>query len=424
MGGLRAAGGALKALTVLATAVAVVVVGIPGVGEASTTTTLDDVGPWTSASAVSYTASWLTSKGSGKYGGSDHYSNTAGAAATISVSGTAIRVYGALASWHGKAAFSVDGGAETIVDLYSRSRSEQRLLFQATALSPATHTIRERVTGLANPSATGTVITLDRIDVDSVPPAGGPIVTGWTPKPGVQWQWQLSSTPTTAELATAYAAGARAFDIDGDDASAADVAAIHSLGAGVGAVCYIDVGGWEDYRSDAANFAASVKGKAIDGWPSEKWLDVRQIAVLKPLMQARVQMCARKGFDAVEPDLLDGYENDTGFPITAAQQITYNRMIADLAHASGLTVAQKGDVDQSAELQPYFDWTLNEQCGQYNECGPLSAYTAAGKAVWIVEYSGFPKVCALDYPVAGASAMYKSLSLTASPRTPCRSSTG
>ena len=90
MGGLRAAGGALKALTVLATAVAVVVVGIPGVGEASTTTTLDDVGPWTSASAVSYTASWLTSKGSGKYGGSDHYSNTAGAAATISVSGTAI----------------------------------------------------------------------------------------------------------------------------------------------------------------------------------------------------------------------------------------------------------------------------------------------------------------------------------------------
>ena len=38
MGGLRAGRGALKAVTVLATAVAVVVVGIPGVGEASTTT--------------------------------------------------------------------------------------------------------------------------------------------------------------------------------------------------------------------------------------------------------------------------------------------------------------------------------------------------------------------------------------------------
>ena len=231
----------------------------------------------------------------------------------------------------------------------------------------------------------------------------------WTPKPGVQWQWQLGSTPTAAELATAYAAGARAFDIDGDDAGPADVTAIHSLGAGVGAVCYIDVGGWEDYRSDAANFPDSVKGNTIDGWPSEKWLDVRQLALLKPLMQARVQMCAGKGFDAVEPDLLDGFENSTGFPITPAQQIAYNTMIAGLAHAAGLTVAQKGNVDQAAELQPVFDWTLNEQCGQYKECGPLSAYTAVGKAVWIVEYSGFPKVCATDYPVAGAAAMYKSV---------------
>jgi hypothetical protein len=52
-------------------------------------------------------------------------------------------------------------------------------------------------------------------------------------------------------------------------------------------------------------------------------------------MQARVQMCAGKGFDAVEPDLLDGFENSTGFPITPAQQIAYNTMIAGLAHAAG-----------------------------------------------------------------------------------------
>jgi hypothetical protein len=259
----------------------------------------------------------------------------------------------------------------------------------------------------------------------AAPGAGGVKTgTGWVPKPGVQWQWQLSSTPTAAQLATAYAAGARAFDIDGDAASAATVTAIHALGSDVGAVCYIDVGGWEDYRSDAANFPESVKGSPVDGWPSEKWLDVRQLAVLTPLMQARVQMCASKGFDAVEPDLLDGFSNDTGFPITAAEQITYNTMIAGLVHAAGMTVAQKGDVDQAAELEPVFDWTLNEQCGQYDECGALSAYTAAGKAIWIVEYSGFPDVCAIDYPVAGAAAMYKSLDLTDDPRSPCLSSTG
>jgi len=254
-------------------------------------------------------------------------------------------------------------------------------------------------------------------------PVSAAAATRWTPKPGVQWQWQLGSTPTAAELRTAYAAGARSVDIDGDGATTATVTAIHALGEGVGAVCYIDVGGWEDYRSDAAKFPASVKGKAIDGWPSERWLDIRQVALLKPLMQARMQMCASKGFNAVEPDILDGYQSDTGFPITAAQQITYNIMIAGLAHSAGLSVAQKGDVDQAAQLQPYFDWTLNEQCGQYNECGQLSAYTKVEKAVWIVEYSGFPKVCAIDYPVAGAAAMKKSLDLTAS-RTPCLSSKG
>jgi hypothetical protein len=252
-------------------------------------------------------------------------------------------------------------------------------------------------------------------------PANAAVV--WVPKPGVQWQWQLSSTPTAAQLKTAYNSGARAFDIDGDDATPATVKAIHALGADVGAVCYIDVGGWEDYRSDAANFPASVKGKNMDGWPSEKWLDVRQIAILKPLMNARIQMCKSKGFDAVEPDILDGYQNPTGFPITAAQQLTYDIMIAGLAHSAGLTVTQKGDVDQSAQLQPYFDWTLNEQCGQFSECAPLQAYKTAGKAVWITEYSGFPKACAIDFPMAGAAAMKKSVNLTA-PRTPCLSSKG
>jgi hypothetical protein len=135
-------------------------------------------------------------------------------------------------------------------------------------------------------------------------------------------------------------------------------------------------------------------------------------------------MCAGKGFDAVEPDLLDGFANDTGFPITGAEQIAYNTMIAGLVHAAGMTVAQKGDADQAAELEPVFDWTLNEQCGQYDECDALSVYTAAGKAVWIVEYQGYPKVCAVDFSVAGAAAMYKSLDLTADPRTPCLSATG
>lgn len=244
--------------------------------------------------------------------------------------------------------------------------------------------------------------------------------TPWVPKPGVQWQWQLSSVPTAAQLKTAYAAGVRAFDVDGDDSSVASVKAIHALGSDVGAVCYVDVGGYESYRADAAKFPKSVIGKKMDGWP-ENWLDVRQVDVLKPIMAARIQVCKDKGFDAVEPDLLDAWQNASGFPITGAQQITYNRMIADLAHAAGMSVLQKGDVDQAAALQPYFDWTLNEECGAFNECQPLLAYKNAGKAVWIVEYG--KARCKTDYPIAGQAAMLKPLELGAK-RTVCTSANG
>lgn len=280
---------------------------------------------------------------------------------------------------------------------------------QTVTAPPVTQTVTAQPTTTA-PSSTAASTTTD------------PAPARWVPTPGAQWQWQLSSVPTQAELNAAYAAGARAFDIDGDAATPAVVAAIHALGPNVGAVCYIDVGGWEDYRSDAAAFPDSVKGKTIGGWPSEKWLDVRQTDILEPLMKNRIQTCKTKGFDAVEPDLLDGWQNDTGFPITAAQQIAYNKMIAQLAHDAGLSVAQKGDTDQAADLQPYFDWTLNEQCAEYNECAPLAAYKNAGKAVWIVEYktTAFQTTaCNRGYQFAGQAMMLKSVNLTASPRTPC-----
>ena len=51
-------------------------------------------------------------------------------------------------------------------------------------------------------------------------------------------------------------------------------------------------------------------------------------------------MCRTKGFDAVEPDNMDGYANRTGFPVTAADQLLHNRLIAGLAHDRGLAVGR------------------------------------------------------------------------------------
>jgi hypothetical protein len=234
----------------------------------------------------------------------------------------------------------------------------------------------------------------------------------WKPKPGAPWQWQLQGTidlnPNVA-----------AFDVDGFDTSAATVAKIHAKGAG--AVCYLSAGSFENWRPDAARFPAAVKGRALDGWAGEKWLDIRRWDVLGPIMKSRMQMCADKGFDAVEPDNVDEYANATGFPLTGAQQITYNRNLAATAHALGLSIALKNDVDQLAALQPYFDFALNEECAQYSECAGYAVFKAAGKAVWNVEYAAatYPAFCARTTPIFGQASMLKSSDLTANPRKVC-----
>lgn len=103
-------------------------------------------------------------------------------------------------------------------------------------------------------------------------------------------------------------------------------------------------------------------------------------------MESRISMCAKKGFDAVEPDNMDGYRNPSGFPLTAADQLRYNRLIARVAHRHHLAVGLKNDLPQIPELVGDFDFAVNEQCAQYEECEELSPFVKAGKAVFHVEY--------------------------------------
>jgi hypothetical protein len=198
------------------------------------------------------------------------------------------------------------------------------------------------------------------------------------------------------------------YDIDMFDNDSSVVSALHN--AGRKAVCYIDFGTWENWRPDAAQFPGSVKGSA-NGWPGESWLDIRQLSVLSPIMGTRLDLCKAKGFDAVEPDNIDGYSNSTGFPLTYQDQITYNQWIANAAHSRGLSVGLKNDVDQANDLQPYFDWALDEQCFQYKECGTLSVFVGAGKSVFEVEYRGSASNFCPSADAIGLSSMLKHLNL-------------
>jgi hypothetical protein len=186
---------------------------------------------------------------------------------------------------------------------------------------------------------------------------------------------------------------ASVFDIDLFDNPASVVRSLHQRGRKV--ICYLDAGTYENFRPDAGAFPGSVLGKP-NGWPGERWLDIRRLGTLAPIMRARFAMCKRKHFDGVEADNVDGYTNDTGFPLAAADQLRYNKWLARTAHAFGLSIALKNDLDQARALQPYFDYALDEQCFEFSECSRLQPFVAAHKAVFEVEYNLSPtQFCAM-----------------------------
>jgi hypothetical protein len=231
----------------------------------------------------------------------------------------------------------------------------------------------------------------------------------WRPPSRTSWYWQLQGPINSSHSVAAY-------DVDGFDTSAAEIARLHRLGRHV--ICYIDVGTWEKWRPDAGQFPASVRGRP-NGWPGERWLDIRQ-PVVRRLMARRFRgQCRRKGFDALEPDNIDEYQTRSGFPITASEQLSYNEWVARQAHSLGLAVLQKNDPDQARRLQTYFDGVLAEQCNQYHECSSFRPYLSAGKPVLDAEYN-LPRrtFCAHDRRLGIMAARYN-LSLDGRVYRPC-----
>ncbi len=235
--------------------------------------------------------------------------------------------------------------------------------------------------------------------------------------PGTAWQWQLSGTINETILDSTNNPK-KLYDIDLYDTPKDTISRLKAKGITV--ICYFSAGSSEDWRSDFASFPASVQGKALDGWPGEKWLDVRQVETLRGIMGKRMDTAVQKGCDGVEPDNVDGYSNDTGFTISGAQQITYNKMLASEAHKRNLAIALKNDVDQISQLVNDFDFAVNEECYAYDECGGYKAFIDQNKAVLGVEYEGntssfCPKANASNYDW-----LKKGLDLGATPRTACR----
>jgi len=104
-------------------------------------------------------------------------------------------------------------------------------------------------------------------------------------------------------------------------------------------------------------------------------------------MTDRMDIAVSKGCDAIDVDNVDGYSNDNGLGLTAADQINFNTFLAVQAHARGLAIGLKNDLAQISQLVSYYDFAVNEQCNEYKECDYLKPFVQAGKAVFGIEYS-------------------------------------
>lgn len=225
----------------------------------------------------------------------------------------------------------------------------------------------------------------------STPAPAIPAGSVWDPMVGESFQLQFTGETDLSMEADVY-------DLDLFDTEEEVIDELHAGGSRV--VCYISVGSWEDWRPDADQFPVEVIGNNYEGWPGEKWLDIRRIDLLSPILRARFDLCAAKGFDGIEPDNIEIHDNDSGFPISYQDQLAFALWLAEEAHERSLAIGLKNAPDMAADLVNIYDFSVLEDCFAYGWCADLQPFIDAGKPVFAIEYTDMR----IDFEAACAEA--------------------
>ena len=278
--------------------------------------------------------------------------------------------------------------------------------------------------------STATITTSLTPPTQSTPaqnPPAAPAIAALTP--GTSWQWQLGGGAVDETVLDAVDNPKKMYDIDLFGTDAATIARLQAKGITV--ICYMETGASENYRPDAAQYPEAVLGNAVDGFPNERFVDIRQISTLLPIIEARLDLATSKGCDGIEPDLDDTYNGyDTGFDLTQADQLAFNRAVADAAHARGLSIGLKNGASEDGEFEramaQFTDWALNEECNTFDECAGYAVYIEQNTAVFQVEYITPDGTQVADFCPQDNAANFDGLlkdssdSLAALPRVACR----
>jgi hypothetical protein len=212
----------------------------------------------------------------------------------------------------------------------------------------------------------------------SSPPPGVVASSWWRPGQGSSLQLDLSS-PT---VDTSVKADIYIIDLNAPQAT---IDSLHAAGRKV--LCYFSIGTWESTRPDASQFPSAVIGNPVEDSPGEKWLDIRQLTQLAPIMLDRMSLCKSKGFDGVDPGNAEVAGSDSGFPVSDQDQLTYSLWLAGEAHARGLAIALQNAPVMVKDSVQTFDFAIAMDCFHDGTCASMQPFIAQGKAVFAVEHS-------------------------------------
>jgi hypothetical protein len=210
----------------------------------------------------------------------------------------------------------------------------------------------------------------------------------------MRWDWQIG---LVAPLERTGPHAVDIYDIDGFLTTPGEVRTLHRTWQAATlphpkAICYLDLA-WEDYRPDGSPggfFPAATLGNVYFGFPQERWVDFRQLDALKPMLNERIQMCAAKGFDAVELDDIDSFDppSTTGFHLTPGDAQNYLAYALNEIHRLGMTGLWKNSPLLSWWGRRYSDGAVVEECYRYHQCFASSLRGSSNYGITCTKLSG------------------------------------
>lgn len=209
----------------------------------------------------------------------------------------------------------------------------------------------------------------------------------WQPAVGSTWNYLLVEPLNLTTLQSLPQPPTFSiWDIDLFDNSASTISTLQSPAHNsTKIICYFSAGTYENWRPDANQFPSSDLGDSLSGWAGERWINISRPAI-REIMVKRLDMAVSKGCNGVDPDNVDGYSNQNGLGLTQSDSINYLHFLANETSARNLSIGLKNANTIVADVVDLMQWSVNEQCHQYEECSDFDAFIEQGKPVFNVEY--------------------------------------